>query len=69
MFGTMIDPKRGETFEFGLSGAEAREYRSVSALYVLPLIKIARLCRRALLALYERAIFHAPWRHWTVRRE
>ena len=69
MFGTMIDPKRGETFEFGLGGAEAREYRSVSALYLLPLIKIARRCRRALLALCERAIFQAPWRHWTVRRE
>jgi sterol desaturase/sphingolipid hydroxylase (fatty acid hydroxylase superfamily) len=69
MFGTMIDPKVGETFEFGLGGTESREYHSLFGLYILPVIKVTRMCRGALLKMYELATSHAPSRHRTVRHE
>jgi sterol desaturase/sphingolipid hydroxylase (fatty acid hydroxylase superfamily) len=43
MFGTLVIPEPNESFNFGLANDEHREYRSVTAVYLLPLIKIYRL--------------------------
>lgn len=41
LFGTMVDPKPGETFVFGIDDKDG-EYHSLFGLYVLPLIRMAR---------------------------
>ena len=41
-FGTLYLPKFEERMEFGISDAEAREYRSLFGLYVTPILKIGR---------------------------
>jgi sterol desaturase/sphingolipid hydroxylase (fatty acid hydroxylase superfamily) len=47
MFGTLVIPKPDETFAFGLANNEHREYQSLTAIYVLPLLKIYRRIRPA----------------------
>ena len=42
LFGTLYLPKFEERMEFGISDAEAREYRSLFGLYVTPILKIGR---------------------------
>lgn len=42
MFGTLVVPEPDESFTFGLANGEHLEYRSVIALYVLPLVKMYR---------------------------
>lgn len=37
LFGTLVVPQPSESFTFGLSGEDSREYQSLSGLYVLPL--------------------------------
>ncbi len=41
LFGTLVVPQPGESFTFGLSGENSREYQSLSGLYVLPLRRMA----------------------------
>jgi sterol desaturase/sphingolipid hydroxylase (fatty acid hydroxylase superfamily) len=49
MFGTLVVPKPGEEFAFGLPHREAEAYQSLSRLYLLPLKRIASLAwRRAM---------------------
>jgi sterol desaturase/sphingolipid hydroxylase (fatty acid hydroxylase superfamily) len=48
MFGTLIAPKPGEDFAFGLPDGEAEEYQSLARLHFLPLKKIALLVRHHL---------------------
>ena len=69
IFGTMIDPKHGETFVFGLGGPESRKYQSLYGLYVLPLVNIARMSRRAAANAARLASAHAPWRDQAVRNK
>jgi len=45
LFGTLVVPQPSESFTFGLSGEDSREYQSLSGLYVLPL---RRMVMRAL---------------------
>jgi sterol desaturase/sphingolipid hydroxylase (fatty acid hydroxylase superfamily) len=45
MFGTLIVPKPGEDFLFGLPDREAEEYQSLARLHFVPLKKIALLAR------------------------
>jgi sterol desaturase/sphingolipid hydroxylase (fatty acid hydroxylase superfamily) len=45
MFGTLVVPKPGEDFEFGLPNNEHDEYQSLYRLHVLPLKKMALLVR------------------------
>ena len=40
MFGTLVIPEPDEEFHFGLADDEHHEYQSLTALYVLPLVKI-----------------------------
>ena len=42
LFGTMVIPRKGEAFHFGLANGEHDEYQSLSRLHVVPLIKIYR---------------------------
>lgn len=45
MFGTLVIPEPNESFQFGLANEEHKEYRSLLAVYLLPLRKIYRLAR------------------------
>lgn len=45
MFGTLVIPEPDESFQFGLANDEHKEYRSLVAVYLLPLRKIYRLAR------------------------
>ncbi len=69
LFGTMIDPKPGETFQFGLGGPESREYHTLFGLYVLPLVNMARMSRRAAANLGRLVLAGAPWRDQAVRNK
>ena len=53
MFGTLVTPKPGEDFAFGLPDREAEEYQSLARLHIVPLKKIGLLVRRRL-----RSILH-----------
>jgi sterol desaturase/sphingolipid hydroxylase (fatty acid hydroxylase superfamily) len=46
MFGTLVVPKPGEDFVFGLPNGGAAEYQSLARLHLLPLKKIALLAWR-----------------------
>jgi hypothetical protein len=69
IFGTMVDPKRGETFVFGLGGPESREYQSLYGLYVLPLVKIAGMSRRAAANGARLVTSQFRWRDQAVRNK
>ena len=43
LFGTLAVPKPNEDFNFGLAGGEHKEYQSLTALYLLPLVKMWHL--------------------------
>jgi sterol desaturase/sphingolipid hydroxylase (fatty acid hydroxylase superfamily) len=43
LFGTLAIPKPNEDFVFGLTNGEHRAYRSCARLYVLPIVRIARM--------------------------
>jgi Fatty acid hydroxylase superfamily len=44
-FGTMVAPRRAEEIPVGLGKPEEQEYTEIFGVYVLPLVKIARLLR------------------------
>jgi hypothetical protein len=48
MFGTIVAPKPGEDFAFGLPDKEAEEYQSLARLHIVPLKKIWLLAHRRL---------------------
>jgi sterol desaturase/sphingolipid hydroxylase (fatty acid hydroxylase superfamily) len=48
IFGTLCVPKPDESFEFGLSDPDVREYQSLFGLWILPLKKMARHIGRRL---------------------
>ena len=41
LFGTLVIPKPGESFNFGLSDGASHEYQSLAGLYLLPLRRMA----------------------------
>lgn len=49
-FRTAFKPERGEELQYGTGHAEDKEYESLAGCYVLPLVKIYRVCSRAVRA-------------------
>ncbi|HEY3695996.1 sterol desaturase family protein [Phenylobacterium sp.] len=45
LFGTLVEPRKGESFPWGLGKAEDADYHTLAGVYFLPLIKIGRLLR------------------------